>query len=207
MSLTFVKICGVTRVADAQLAAELGARAVGLVFAAKSARRISLDQAKVIASILPATVDPIGVFTSSSEAAILNAIEVASLKGVQVDRDLTSAFYIELKKRGIKVLRSVAVSENVLLPKVGSDDVLLFDSPRDGLIRQSLNIEALKKINPSRPFFIAGGLNAENIGLNMSELRPNGVDLSSGVESSPGVKSARALKDFFTALRVAGGAL
>ena len=134
-------------------------------------------------------------------------VENVGLTGVQRERHFGAAFHAELKHRGLDVLRVVAVSQKTVSPKVRDGDALLFDSPREGATRQPLDIETVKKMNPSRPFYIAGGLNAANVGVYLKALRPDGVDLSSGVESRPGIKCEHALKDFFKALHRAGDAL
>lgn len=207
MKTPLVKICGLTREADAQLAVALGAQAIGLVFARESLRKISVMHAQKIISCLPSFVCSIGVFTSASapETEILDTIKVAGLKGVQVEWDLSPEFYAELKRRDLRVFRTVTVRDDLHMPKIGNFDEVVFDSPRDTTLRQTLNLKTLQRLSPSRPFYIAGGLNAENIGVYVKALRPYGVDVSSGLESRPGIKSDRALRDFFRALREGGG--
>jgi len=218
----FVKICGITRPQDAELAAGLGARALGFVFWPGSPRGVSAAAAKAIAASVPANVLKVGVFVDQPVAEVAHTmdevgLDVAQLHGhespeyceqlmvrLKADTrevrtpDVASAF-----KRTI--FKAVGMTDNgsVSIEGFHPDVVLLVDAhdpERFGGTGKTVNWDAAREIAATRRTILAGGLNAANVKLAIRSVRPYGVDISSGVESAPGIKDPNRLRSFFEAL-------
>lgn len=202
MNGLFVKICGITRAQDAELAAGLGASALGFVFWPNSPRCVGVETAKAIAAGVPANVLKVGVFVDQpveEVARIMNEVglDVAQLHGHE------SPEYCRRLKRSI--FKSVGIADNgsVKIDDFDADVVLLVDAhdpARFGGTGKTVNWDSAREIAATRRTILAGGLNAANIKLAVRSVRPYGVDVSSGVESSPGVKDPNRLRTFFEAL-------
>lgn len=202
--MTIVKICGITRPEDAAAAAGLGADLLGVVFSAASRRRVSLERAEQIARASDGSLR-VGVFLEEPIADILSAIERGSLSFVQIQRPVTAEMLRALPVPVIAAVRTAgeagALPES-MLPRLRA--VLLDDSQGEG--RRS-GWESLSS-RPAVPvdLFVAGGLDAACVGDVIARLRPDGVDVASGVEASPGVKDVARMERFIAAVREADGA-
>lgn len=201
---TRVKICGITTVADGLAAAEAGADLVGLMFYEASPRRVTLAQASEIAHALPPFVLRVGVFVNPSPDLVLQAISECHLSMLQFHGDETSEFCTQFGLMSIKAIRirdetSLAQLENY------QTEALLLDaySPKGlGGTGEKFNWElAVAAQRYGKPIFLAGGLTPENVADAVRTVRPFGVDVSSGVESSPGKKDPGKLMAFIAAAK------
>lgn len=201
-----VKICGVTRPGDAQLAEAAGADAIGLIFAAHSSRRVTMPQALEIGRALGSWITRVGVFTGGDDEEILAAVAAARLDVVQLHGEASPERVARLA-RSVRVVRALPYvpglePEAVLVP--GVDGVLL-DGPRPGSGRPFTWASASAWRGHPR-LLLAGGLTPETVAEAVATLRPYGVDVASGVESAPGIKDAGAVRRFVHAARTASSA-
>ena len=219
MSL-WVKICGNTSLADAQLAADAGADAVGFVFA-PSPRRVTPEQVAAITPHLPALIEKIGVFVDADFDTIAAAVEFAGLTGVQLHTGGADGLTAQLRKRfgpGLRILRVIHFGEAAAqqLEEAHSDtsiDGVLVDS-RTATAVGGTGITFDWQVARTTIFagesalklIAAGGLNPANVAEAIATLRPWGVDVVSGVESSPGYKDVDKVRAFVANARAAQAA-
>lgn len=198
----YVKICGVTSVADAGVAVDAGADALGLIFAASS-RRVMMDQAIEILAATRGSLLRCGVFRENSDDDIIEHSSALDLDVVQLHGPLSDELLGELKERGLRVVKALNIEgeefesfdETVV-------DAVLIDGPRPGSgIAHSW--DRLRSRSFNVPVIAAGGLTASNVADVVTASYVWGVDCSSGVEKSPGVKDARLVVDFVTHARSA----
>jgi phosphoribosylanthranilate isomerase len=208
-----VKICGITRPQDAELAIGLGARAVGFVFWPDSPRRIDPQAARAIAAGVPAGVAKVGVFVDETAEEIARVMDEAGLDVAQLHGHESPEFCRELKVRlsasapdvPRRVIKAIGLKNGgaVNVSEFDSDIVLLLDThdpERRGGTGKTVNWDVARDIAAMRPAILAGGLNAANVKLAIRSVRPYGIDVSSGVESSPGIKDPNRMRSFFEAL-------
>lgn len=198
------KICGVTRPEDAQLAAELGASAIGMVFWSGSPRAVDVTQACEIVSSLPPFVTAVGVFVDQPAREVEDVADETGLDVIQLHGRETPADYAGTGRRLIK---SVAIqngsTENDVAAACGGATALLdaHDPVKRGGTGRSIDWTIAAAIARRRPVILSGGLTAENVAVAIRTVAPYAVDASSGVESSPGRKDPAKLRQFFDALR------
>ncbi len=202
MTSVFVKICGITRSQDAELASRLGAAAVGFVFWPSSPRFILPEEARVIAQEVPPHVMKVGVFVDEDAENVRKVMDLVGLDVAQLHGNETPDYCRRLER---KIFKTVGVKDSgmVDVSEFDSDVVLLVDAhdpARYGGTGRTANWDSAREIAMTRPTILAGGLNAANIRLAVRSVRPYGVDVSSGVESAPGVKDPVRLRSFFEAL-------
>ena len=206
--MTKVKICGITNLEDALLAARSGADALGFNFYEKSPRYISPEKAREIIERLPTEIFIVGVFVNESQEKIVEIAETAKLNAIQLHGDETPEFVSELKtKTNLEIIKAFRVSpdfkaEDVLTYEV--DAVLLdaFSSKDRGGTGEVFDWKiaaAVKKMVPK--LYLAGGLSPENVAAAISEVEPYAVDACSRLEEVAGKKDARKLREFFSAVR------
>ena len=201
--MTFVKICGITRLEDALLAADLGARAVGFVFWPGSPRFIDPFRARAIAALLPASVAPVGVFVNQSLEYVEGVAGLVRLGAIQLHGDESPEYYRRVTR---PIVKSVPVGPSFGAAAVDSlpnhVTILLdaHDPERRGGTGRRIDWPAARAVAACRRTILSGGLSAENIAEAIAAVLPFGVDVSSGVESSPGRKDPRRLRAFFEAL-------
>ena len=221
----WVKICANTSLGDARFAAELGADAVGFVFA-PSTRRVSVEAVAAITPELPESVERIGVFTAGSPAEIASAAAHAGLTGVQLHGSFTAEFVDALERESEGAL---VIIRTLHWPVEASPDVrstLARELRESGerepaqrvLLDSSLGAatggtgisfawtDAAFSLTPVRGMqrlIIAGGLRGDNVAEAIQALQPWGVDVASGVEASPGKKDLARLRDFIERARAA----
>ena len=201
-----VKVCGITRLSDALLASDLGASAIGFVFWERSPRAIDPRSAARIAARVPADVAPVGVFVDASPAWVRDVVQRVGLAAVQLHGDEQIEHWVDLPVRVVKAvgLRSAADVEAALrLP--AHVTVLLdgHDPVRRGGTGRTLDWALAAEVARRRRTFLAGGLRPENVTAAVAAVGPYGIDASSGLEASPGVKAPARLRDFFAAVRAA----
>ncbi len=202
LNMTKIKICGITNLADAQLAVELGADALGFVFYHKSPRYIKVRDAANICNQLPPFVTKVGVFVDELEYEIEKALQDCLLTALQFHGEEPPGFCIKFPAQSIKAIR--VRDENSLHAAAEYDvDALLLDSYtetptecRGGTGRTfdwSLAVKA-REIGP--PIILSGGLTTVNVQEAIRKVRPYAVDVSSGVEREPGKKDPEKLRRF-----------
>lgn len=228
--MTWVKICGTTNLADANAALAAGADALGFIFA-ESPRQITPAAARKIIEQLPATVEKVGVFVNETPERMHEIISEARLTAVQLQGEETSEIAEELKRltarsRGrLRIFKALGVAKGIegMIREFTSSS-----SPVDGVLLDSFAARAAgqtaagtkaarggtgktfdwKRAAAFVPglakrtrLIIAGGLSPENVGEAIRLLLPWGVDVCSGVESSPGHKDADKIREFMKAVR------
>jgi phosphoribosylanthranilate isomerase len=199
--VTRIKICGITRPDDARAAADAGASAIGMVFWPDSPRAVDTAAARAIVAALPAGVPAIGVFVNQTADEINAAIDGAGLFGVQLHGD-EPVDLIERIRR--PVIRAVTLGGldvlDVLPPQV---TVLLdaVDPERRGGTGQTIDWAAAAAVARRRPIVLAGGLTPSNVEQAIAAVRPYAVDVSSGVETAPGIKDHARIAAFIGAVR------
>jgi phosphoribosylanthranilate isomerase len=203
-----VKICGITNLADAQAAAEAGADALGFVFYEKSPRFVSMKTAAEISSALPPFIIRAGVFVNPTKEFVFRAIAGCGLSLLQFHGDEPPEFCAQFGLMSMKAFRIRDAGSLKELPKYKTDAWLLDAYSSDTLggtgavFNWDLAVEAQKT---GRPIFLAGGLTPENVADAVRKVRPFGVDVSSGVESSPGKKDHTKMRAFINAVKTAAG--
>ena len=204
-----VKICGITQVQQGQAIAELGATALGFICVERSPRYINSQQIQEIIRVIPTNIDLIGVFANPSLTKIKGVLQVAQLTAIQLHGDETPEFCAQVKQLWphleiIKAFRIKTVGSLENIPQyVEAIDTLLlaaYDPQQLGGTGKTLNWDILATFKPDRPWFLAGGLNPNNILQALDNLAPDGIDLSSGVERSPGDKDIGKVAQLFTKL-------
>jgi len=201
---TIVKICGITSAADGLAAAEAGADALGLMFYEPSPRNVSISAAAEIARQLPPFVIKAGVFVNAPEELVLRAIGECGLNIVQFHGDESPEYCGLFPVMTLKAFRIKNAESLKRLPEFKTDawllDAHVADKPggTGAQFNWDLAIEAQK---PGRPIFLAGGLTPENVADAVRKVHPYGVDVSSGVESSPGKKDHAKVRAFIQAAK------
>jgi phosphoribosylanthranilate isomerase len=206
----FVKICGITSEEDALLALALGADAIGFVFAPGSPRQVSVDQARNIVGRLPrGELTTIGVFRDEQRQRVVEVVNGVGLKGAQLHgrEPLSEVEYV--RKRVPLVIQGFAAGDpGIATAAEGPADLVLVDSgdPGSGV---AFDWSLADELSGGVRLLLAGGLTPANVSDAIRQVRPWGVDVSSGVETSPGSgrKDAVKLRRFIEAARAAGDAL
>ena len=176
--MTKVKICGLSTKEAVKTAVSAGADYIGFVFA-PSKRQVTLEQAAELAKFIPSHIQKVGVFVSPSRADLLEAIEKVGLDLVQVHGQVVDKLFENLPCGSIQ---AVQVDERGHVPN-SQADYLLFDAPVAGS-GQTFDWGRLDTTELSQPFFIAGGLNEDNVARAIQHFSPFAVDVSSGVETN-----------------------
>ncbi len=204
-----VKICGVTRPEDGELAAQLGAWAVGMVFYEQSPRRCAIEQARRIANLLRRRVLLCGVFVNAPLERVVTLADELKLDMLQLHGDEGPSFCAEVGRRsGAKVCKAVqvgAIGDLRDLERFHVDYHLLdaHSTGRSGLrggTGESFDWELVRSRRSSIPMILSGGLHADNVAEAIEATHPFAVDTASGTESSPGIKDEERLRAFFAAL-------
>jgi phosphoribosylanthranilate isomerase len=199
-----LKICGMTRVSDALHAVREGATAVGFVFWKGSPRYVEPAVAGEIVAALPSTVTTVGVFVNESVDAIRETARTAGLRMVQLHGDEPVSYADRLEQ---PLMRSVTLEDVVEMDRAWpKGTTLLLDSAgliRHGSGRAVVDWPRAAVVARDRRVVLAGGLTPENIEEAIMTVRPIGVDVSSGVESAPGVKDHEKVARFVTNARAA----
>jgi len=198
-----VKICGVTRVEDALLAAELGASAIGLVFWPGSSRAVDPGRAREITDRLPPFVTAVGVFVDQPVAFVREIVEAARLRAIQLHGSEAVEAYDGLPWpviKAIPVRGGVRPPELLRLPARVIALLDAHDPVRVGGTGRTIDWQVAASVAVERPIILSGGLRPENVAEAVATVRPYAVDVASGVEQEPGVKDAARLRAFFAAV-------
>jgi len=208
MSL-LVKICGITNLADAQAAVDTGADALGFMFYEPSARNIAPAAAREIIAQLPPRVAKVGVFVNAPAEVIHRMTAECGLDTVQLHGEETPEFCAQFAPLKVwKAVRVRAESSLRALPAYETDAWLLdsYVAGHAGGTGEKFNWElAVAAKALGRPIILAGGLTPANIAAAVQQVRPFGVDVSSGVEAAPGRKDAAKMRAFIAAAKVEAG--
>ena len=200
--MTRVKVCGITNSEDAFCAVRLGASALGFVFYEKSPRFISPKEAREVISRIPPFVTKVGVFVNAEADYLRKAKDIAGFDVYQFHGDETPEFCAAFGENYIKAVR-VKNAESLNAVELYDTDAFLFDaySPDAyGGTGESFSWDVLSRRKLEDKFVIlSGGLNSDNVRDAVQKVNPYAVDVSSGVESSPGIKDHLKLKRFMEA--------
>ncbi len=213
----WVKICGTTNLADALLAVEAGADAVGFVFG-PSKRQVSASQVAAITCKLPHEVEKVGVFVNELPERVAETARTAGLTGVQLQGDEPPDWISSLRGLDLHLLVKTVwasagletLAERIAAHRANTDSILLDSgsvAERGGTGRRfdwaEVAAQLLKMQDPTR-IIVAGGLTPANVETAIVTLRPWGVDVVSGVECEPGKKDPEKVRAFVAAARRAG---
>ncbi len=190
-----IKLCGQTRPGEAAACVEAGADALGVVFHAASPRHLTPAQAREIVLAAPAGFPVVGVFVDQSADSVARTAEAAGLTAVQLHGDEPLETVQALLDRGFHVVKALKTLGPALLQQAAQLPPacgLLVEAgtgPLPGGNAAGWDWSASRPLGAARPFALAGGLNPENIARALLAARPSAVDLSSGVEDTPGRKN------------------
>ena len=198
----FVKICGITNEDDALLAVAMGADAVGFVFA-PSSRQVAAQQVYDITRRLPPEILTVGVFKDEHPDRIFDLVAKSGVKAVQLHGSETASTVAALAENVRWIIKSVvAGSREARVANTFGTDLVLVDAPKAGG-GEVFDWRLTDEIPSGLRLILAGGLTPENVGSAVEYVKPWGVDVSSGVEASPGRKDALKVKRFVEAARAA----
>ena len=205
----FIKICGITNLEDARSAVSYGANALGFMMYEKSPRKIVKEEVLEIIKELPEEVIPVMVFVNPSSEYVERCLEVSSKLIPQFHGDETPAFCSSFGRDFLKALR-VSGKEDLqtIFESYSKSWMLLLDSYQKndfGGTGKTFEWKNLKGKELNKPYLLAGGLNPKNVEKALSLVSCAGLDVSSGVESSPGKKDSIKLKKFIETARNFGG--
>ena len=198
-----VKVCGTTRLKDALLAVECGADAIGFIFYRKSPRAVTAKTAKEICAKLPPFVNRVGVFVNETAEKINRIASQCGLDTVQLHGGESPAFCRKIKVRVIKAVRVKDAASLREMSRYAVDAFLLDTYKEDqwGGTGKVFDWGLATRAKKYGPVIIAGGLNSRNVKAAIKKVQPYGVDVSSGVERSPGKKDPKKVKAFLKAVR------
>jgi len=201
MEKLFIKVCGLRLEQDVDTAIEAGADAVGFVFA-ESPRRVDAAAAAKLARRVPEHVLTVGVFRDQTAAEVRRLADLAGVRGIQLHGGEGPDHYAALRREGLTLIRGTAYRDPA--PHCGElgEDLLLLDAPVPGS-GATWDWTAKGFAGPGDRWLLAGGLTPQNVREAVRSALPWGVDVSSGVESSRGVKSPALITSFVEAARSA----
>ena len=205
--MTRVKVCGITRLEDAQRAADAGAWAIGMIFVPDTPRVIEIGAAREIGRAMQRRLEVTGVFVNASIDEVVAVVEACSLTMVQLHGEEGPAYCREVARRtGAKVMKAVRAKDATAgrhLSSYREVDLHLLDSYthwRHGGTGETFPWELARHHLGSVPFVLSGGLTPDNVGEAIRQVHPHAVDTASGTEASPGVKDPAKVTAFFRAV-------
>jgi phosphoribosylanthranilate isomerase len=199
--MTFVKICGITRLDDAVAALERGADALGFVFWPGSPRRIDPVRAREIVAALPAPAVIVGVLVNEEPERVNEIARIVGLNAVQLHGDETPASIAVVRRPIIKALSGGAIDARAAeWPRNMPMLVDAHDPAKRGGTGMKADWRQASALAMKRRVLLAGGLTPDNVARAVAEVRPYGIDVSSGVETAPGIKDRTKLDALFRAL-------
>ena len=198
-----VKICGITNLDDANMAADLGADALGFIFVPSSPRYIPPEKAAAITAHLPESLVRVGVFVNAGRREILETVEKAGVNCLQLHGDESPD---DVKDFTLPVWKAFRISDRFdpqELDAYSAEAYLLdtFSPDSYGGTGRTFDWNIARRLNTGRKIILSGGLNPENIARAVEYIRPYGVDVNSGVEQQPGKKNAELLRRLFVNIR------
>jgi phosphoribosylanthranilate isomerase len=199
----YVKICGITRVEDALSAVLLGATAIGLNFVPTSKRRVDVPRAREIADAVRGKVELVGVVADMAVAEMRALRDDLELDFLQLHGNEDDALVNEMLPKAFKAVR-IGDAEDARLAEAVPGDRILADAKVDGALGgtgKTLDWALVRRLAEEHKVLLAGGLTPKNVALAVNLVRPFGVDVASGVETSPGLKDAALVTSFIEAAR------
>ncbi|MCL2791264.1 MAG: phosphoribosylanthranilate isomerase [Desulfobulbus sp.] len=205
-----IKICGIIRLADALCAVEAGVDGLGFIFAAKSPRTITPETAKAIIDLLPPLVDAVGVFVDEEPGQVAAIVRECGINIIQLHGAESPAYCRKLASlvAHCKLLKAIRVGERTTAADVAPYDAVvhafLLDTYQKNVVGgtgQTFDWTLIDRLNLTKPFLLAGGLDATNIGEALTRVNPYGVDANSGLEDAPGHKNHGHIRRFIAAVR------
>jgi phosphoribosylanthranilate isomerase len=200
-----IKICGITNLEDALLAAELGADALGFIFYAKSPRHVAPETAREIIAQLPPFVAAVGVFVDEAAAVVQEVTASVRLDWVQLHGQESPEYCRNL---GRKVIKGFRIQDEDSLGQLagyqGAAQALLLDTYKKGQVGGTGEIfdwHLAREAKQYGPIILAGGLTSDNVARAIEVAGPDAVDAASGTEAAPGKKDPAKLRAFFEAVR------
>lgn len=194
------KICGVTRLEDATAAARFGADAIGMVFVEGSVRHIPVDQAERLARSLPPFVSRVALFMNADPAQVNDVLDRVPIDIIQFHGTESAEFCAQFGRPWIKAL-ALGSSDAATFERYADADAILLDTHAGrsmGGSGQTFDWSDIPKL--PRPLILAGGLTPDNVGDACRVARPAAVDVSTGVECRPGVKSDSLVQRFINSV-------
>lgn len=211
-----VKICGITNVDDALAASEAGADAIGLNFYQRSKRFVDIEAAKAIGRALPPSVKKVAVFVNADARAISAVTAQVDIDGVQLHGDEEPDLIAQLPRQ-VAVIRAFRCGEQGLAPLLRflalcrslgrQPDAVLIDADAGdefggtGRVADWSRVANERELILDLPLILGGGLTPENVADAIAIVRPDGVDVATGVERSPGRKDSELVERFIAAAR------
>lgn len=201
--MTFVKVCGLTRKADVDAAVAAGADAVGFVLWQGSPRAVTPEHIAAVTPDVPARVWKVGVFVNASPDEVAHMVAVAGLTAIQLHGQEDVRQFLDL---GVKVIKSAAPrnADDVQALRALPPQVLVLIDAHDpvhhGGTGRTADWTTAAQVATIRPILLAGGLNLSNVATAINTVHPWGVDVSSGVEASPGIKDPLRIQDFMSTI-------
>ncbi len=210
MKTVAVKVCGITSIEDGLAAAGAGADALGFVFYASSPRAIGVEEARAIAAALPPFVTRVGVFVDAAPDEVRSVAERVGLDAVQLHGDEAPE---DLAAYGRRVIKALRVGDRVdpaeITRHAGFGCAILLDAASSqayGGTGRTFDWGLIREVRAQIPYLVlAGGLTVANVRDAIRSVRPDAVDVSSGVERRPGLKDGAKVRAFIAAAKGAAG--
>ena len=207
--MTRVKVCGITSVGDARWAAECGTDAIGLIFI-ESPRRVDVARASEIVAALPPYTTPVGLFAEVSAEEMAETASEVGLRVVQIHGAFPPEAALGLKRRGIKVVKAVAVGsvEDIREMRGYPAEAFLLDAKAEGKhggTGKTFDWSLAREAKELGAVILAGGLGPDNVAEAIRQVKPYAVDASSRLEAKPRVKDPELVRRFVEAAKQAGG--
>ena len=200
-----VKICGIKEEDTLLCCEQNNVEFFGMIFYAKSPRDISIENASFLQKISKdLNINGVGVFVDKNIDELQEIIKLIDLKFIQLHGSEDMLYIKNLKKTGVKIIKSISISNKNDLDKMSiyeDVDYFLFDykplkNELPGGNAKSFDWKILKNLKTSKPWFLSGGINSRNIGQILQDVNPFGIDLSSGVEKELGIKDNHIINNF-----------
>lgn len=201
-----IKICGLTRVEDAVKSAQLGADAIGMVFYKNSPRYVTPEKAKAICRALPGAVAKVGVFVNEPLASLVHIAFSCGLTVLQLHGNEPPKFVRELMDQGFPVIKSLYIEARPSIAQADSYGASAYlvectHGVMPGGNAMAWNWRDAADSGKTHPLVLAGGLTPENVTQAIEAAMPDAVDVSSGVESTPGKKDMYQIRQFIEAVQ------
>ncbi len=205
-----IKICGITQPGQGKAIATLGATALGFICVPVSPRYVTQAQIRAVVEQLPENVDRIGVFANTNWEEICYTVTASGLNGVQLHGDESPEFCHQLRQLlpNIEIIKALRVGsseagDRAIIYTRWVDTLLLdaYHPQQMGGTGKTLDWAKLKQFHPTCPWLLAGGLTPDNVLEALNQVNPSGIDLSSGVELTPGDKDLEKVAQLFKRLQ------
>ena len=205
-----VKICGIKNESTLICCEENKVSFFGMIFYPKSTRNISIENAALLQKKSESLdINGVGVFVNKNINELEEIIDSLKLKFVQLHGSEDETYIKKIKRNGVKVIKSISVSKRDDLREINkfqSIDYFLFDyKPLKGELpggnAKSFDWSLLNNFKITKPWFLSGGINIDNIQQINNDINPYGIDLSSGVEKELGIKDNRIINSFIEKLK------